>query len=137
MDDPKRLVERHVAAFNARDEDAFPWAADLEFVAPGGAQLRGRDEVLGFFHGFWEAFPDARNEVVRLIGEGSTCAGEGTFTGTHTGTMRTPTGELPPTGRRVQFGWMAMYEFRGDALASEHLYFDQAELLGQLGLMPA
>jgi predicted ester cyclase len=58
------------------------------------------------------------------------------FTGTHTGVMRTPAGEVPPTGRRVKFGWMALYEFAGDELASEHLYFDQAELLGQLGLMP-
>jgi hypothetical protein len=32
---------------------------------------------------------------------------------------------------------MSRYEVRGDALASEHLCFDQAELLDQLGLMPA
>jgi hypothetical protein len=37
----------------------------------------------------------------------------------------------------VDFRWMSSYDVRGEELASEHLYFDQAELLGQLGLMPA
>jgi len=32
---------------------------------------------------------------------------------------------------------MSAYQVRGDVLTSERLYFDQAELLGQLGLMPA
>jgi predicted ester cyclase len=133
MGDPKQVVERHIAAFNARDADAYPWMADLQFVAPG-AKLQGREQVLGFMHGFWDAFPDGRLELVRLISQGSTAAGEGTFAGTHTGTMRTPAGEVPPTDRKVEFRWMAMYELAGDVIAFERLYFDQAELLGQLGL---
>ena len=32
--DPKRVVERHVEAFNARDADASPWSDDAELVAP-------------------------------------------------------------------------------------------------------
>jgi hypothetical protein len=57
--------------------------------------------------------------------------------GTHTGTLGTPAGEVPPTGRRVEIRWMAMYEVRGDELVSEHLYFDPTEFLMQLGLAPA
>jgi predicted ester cyclase len=133
---PKQLVERHMAAFNAHDPDGFPWIADIEWEAPG-AQLRGREQALGFIGAFWEAFPDARIHVVRLIGEGSLLAGEGRFTGTHDGTMRTPEGEIPPTGRQVEFRWMSMYEVRGDEVAAEHLYFDQAELMAQLGVAPA
>jgi hypothetical protein len=30
---------------------------------------------------------------------------------------------------------MSAYEARGDELASEHLFFDQVQLLSQLGLM--
>ena len=136
MPDLKQVVERHIAAFNARDEAGYPWTADFEFVVPG-TTLKGREEGLAFIRGFWEAFPDARLELVRLISEDSVGAGEGTFAGTHTGVMRTPTGEVQPTGRRVEFGWMAMYGLAGDSLSSEHLYFDQATLLGQLGLMPS
>jgi predicted ester cyclase len=132
---PRQVVEHHVAAFNAHDPEAFPWTEDVEWEAPG-AQLQGREQALGFIGAFWEAFPDAQVQVTRLIGEGSLLAGEGKFTGTHDGIMRTPDGEIPPTGRRVEFRWMAMYEVRGDQFAAEHLYFDQAELMAQLGVTP-
>jgi predicted ester cyclase len=136
MADPKQVVERHVETFNARDVDASPWSDDAELVAPD-ASMHGRDEVLGFFGVFWDAFPDVRLEPSGRIAEGSTVAGEGRFIGTHTGVMRTPAGDIEPTGRGVDVRWMSRYEVRGDELVSEHLYFDQAELLGQLGLMPA
>lgn len=135
MSDPKQIYERHVAAFNDRDAEAFPWSAELEFAVPG-AQLQGPDEVLGFISAFWAAFPDARNEARRVIADGALVAAEGTLTGTHTGTLRTPQAELPPTGRSVRLPWSVMCEMRGDEMISEHLYFDQVELLTQLGLAP-
>jgi predicted ester cyclase len=136
MADPKHVVERHVEAFNARDADAEPWSDDGELVAPN-ASIHGRDQVLGFLGVFWDAFPDGRLETSLLLAEGSMVAAEGRFTGTHTGVLRTPAGDVAATGRDVDLRWMSSYQIRGDELASEHLYFDQAELLGQLGLMPA
>ena len=32
--------------------------------------------------------------------------------------------------------WSAIYLTDGDALKSEHLFFDQMDFLGQLGLLP-
>jgi predicted ester cyclase len=116
--------------------EAEPWSADAEVVAPVG-QFRGRDQILGFLRVYWEAFPDARLEIVRSISEGPLSAAEGLMIGTHTGVLQTPEGEVPPTGRRVEIRWTAMYEARGDELVSEHLYFDQVEFLTQLGLAPA
>jgi predicted ester cyclase len=134
MAEAKQVVERHVDAFNARQADAEPWTEDAEFVAPG-ASMSGREEVLAFLGAFWEAFPDGRLELSRVFGEGSLAAAEGRFIGAHRGVFRTPTGEVPATGRLVEFRWMSAYEARGDELASEHLFFDQVELLSQLGLM--
>ena len=133
MADPKSIIERHVQAFAAKDAEAEPHGANAEMVAPGG-QFDGRDQVLGFLGAFWEAFPDARLEIVRSIGEGSLVAAEGVFSGTHTGILRTPNGDVPPTDRKVKLRWMAMYEISGEELMSEHLYFDQSELMTQLGL---
>jgi predicted ester cyclase len=136
MADPKRVVERHVEAFNAQDADADRWSDDADFVAPN-ASMHSREQVLRFLGVFWDAFPDGRLETSPLLAEGSVVAAEGRFIGTHTGVMRTRAGDVAATGRHVDFRWMSSYEVRGDELASEHLYFDQAELLGQLGLMPA
>ena len=106
MADPKRVVERHVEAFNARDADAEPWSDDAEFVAPN-ASMHGREEVLGFLGVFWDAFPDGRLETSRLLAEGSVVAAEGRFIGTHTGVMRTPAGDVAATGRQVDLRWMS------------------------------
>ena len=133
MTDPKSVIERHVQAFGAKDAEAEPWSADAEVIAPVG-QFRGRDQVLGFLGGYWEAFPDGRLEIIRSIGEGSSAAAEGVFIGTHTGILRTPNGDVPPTGRPVKVRWMAMYEVSGEEFTSEHLYFDQSEFMTQLGL---
>ena len=135
MSESKQVIESHVTAFNAQDFDASPWSSDGEVIAPGG-EFRGGDEVRGFFQVFWQAFPDARLELVRLIGEESFVAAEGLLTGTHSGVLQTPGGEVPATGRRLELRWAAMYETRGDELISEHLVFDQVDFLTQLGLMP-
>ena len=136
MADSKGVVERHIEAFNAQDADTEPWSDDAELVAPN-ASVHGRDEVLGFLGVFWEAFPDGRLETSGVLAEGSGVAAEGRFTGTHTGVLHAPAGDVAATGRKVDFRWMAAYQVRDDELTSEHLYFDQTELLGQLGLMPA
>ena len=133
MDDPKGVIERHVAAWNAHDVEALPFRADAELLEPG-VRARGRDEIHGLAHLYWGAFPDARLQVLRLLGEGSLVAVELRFTGTNTGVFRTPDAELPPTGRLVDFRAMELFEVRGDEIVSGHLYFDQNEFLTQLGM---
>jgi predicted ester cyclase len=135
MSDPMEAVARHLVAFNSKDADAEPFRADANLEAPG-VQVRGREQILDFLRGYWEAFPDARLEIVRSIEAGPLAAAEGMLIGTHTGTLRTPEGEVPPTGRGVEICWMAMYEIRGDEIDSEHLYFDPSEFRTQLGLTP-
>lgn len=131
----KDVITRHIEAFNAHDQDAEPWADDAQMVAPG-ASVSGRDEVLGFLSVFQAAFPNGRLEVKRLLAEGPAAAVEGSFAGTHDGVLHTPNGDVEPTGKAVEFRWAAVYEVHGEELKSEHLFFDQMELLGQLGLMP-
>ena len=123
MSAPLEVIERHFAAFAAKDADAEPYSANAEVMAPG-AQVRGRDQ----------AFPDARLEAVQAIASGRHVAREGKIVGTHTGVLRTPDGEVPPTGRAVELRWMAMYEVAGEEILFEHLYFDSADFLMQLGL---
>ncbi|MGV1047828.1 MAG: ester cyclase [Solirubrobacterales bacterium] len=129
------VVTQHIEAFNSRDTEAEPWAEKSEIVAPG-ASVSGREAVLGFLAVFQEAFPDGRLEVERLLVDGSSVAVEGSFAGTHDGVLRSPAGDVPGTGKAVQFRWAAAYEVNGSELISEHLYFDQMDLLGQLGLLP-
>lgn len=129
-------VAKHIEAFNSRNPEAETFAADAELIAPG-AVMKGRENILGFLSVFQQAFPDGRLEVKQSLVDGSLAVNEGSFVGTHTGVLQSPAGEIAPTGKAVNFRWTAVYEIRGSELAYEHLYFDQMELLGQLGLLPA
>jgi len=44
---------------------------------------------------------------------------------------------LAPTGRRVEVPLVAIVKFREGKLAHEHIYWDQASVLVQLGLIEA
>jgi len=42
---------------------------------------------------------------------------------------------IAPTGKRVECGLVVIVDFRDGKLASEHIYWDQASVLVQLGLL--
>ncbi len=86
----KDVIVKHIDAFNSRDSDSDPWASDAEFTAPV-AQVTGRDDIIGFFGVFQNAFPDVRLELDQLLADGSAAAAEGTLTGTHDGVLPTRT----------------------------------------------
>ena len=57
------------------------------------------------------------------------------FKFTHTMRMDWMLPGVAPTGRRVEVPLVAIVRFRGDKLAHEHIYWDQASVLVQLGLI--
>jgi carboxymethylenebutenolidase len=44
---------------------------------------------------------------------------------------------VAPTGKKVQIPLVAIVCFRGDKLYHEHIYWDQASVLAQIGLIDA
>ena len=42
---------------------------------------------------------------------------------------------IAPTGKRVELPFVVIVQFEGDKLAHEHLYWDQASVLVQIGLL--
>jgi steroid delta-isomerase-like uncharacterized protein len=137
MADVIELARRHDDAFNSHDADgrAAIEAPDIEFAMPGGMTLRGHEQVREVVRAFWDALPDANITAVDLVAAGNVVVAEGTLAGTHRGTFRTPQGEIPRSGNPVNLRYAAVKRFEGDRLVSEHLYFDQLELLQQLGAM--
>ena len=135
MTDARTVIDAHIDAFNTRTPDDEPWSSDAELIAPGGS-FAGRDQVLGFLPVFQGAFPDGRLTVHSYVVDAEHASVEGVFAGVHDGVLQSPQGAVDPTGRSVTFRWSATYRVRGSELMSEHLYFDQLDFLGQLGLLP-
>ena len=44
---------------------------------------------------------------------------------------------IPPTGKKVEVALVAVIEFEGDKIAGERIYWDQASVLAQIGLLDA
>lgn len=59
------------------------------------------------------------------------------FRFTHTVKMDWMLPGISPTGRRAEVLTVAIVQFRDGKLASEHIYWDQAGVLAQLGLLDA
>jgi steroid delta-isomerase-like uncharacterized protein len=140
MGDPSEVAERGLQAWRSRDVEGFAatFAEDATFTAPGGLQLQGRDGARQFY-GVWnEAVPDSEITIDRRHSCGSVVVEQGVFSGTHTGNLTTPDGQtIPATGRSLSVPYVEVFDIEADQVATTRLYFDQVELLTQLGLMPA
>ena len=72
--------------------------------------------------------------VSRTIGEDQ-LVDEMVFKFTHTIRMDWILPGVPPTGKRVEVPLVAIVRFRDGKLAHEHIYWDQASVLVQIGLL--
>jgi carboxymethylenebutenolidase len=79
--------------------------------------------------------PDTRVvPVARTIGP-DRVVDEVIFCFTHDCEMDFMTPGVAPTGKYVEVPLVAVIEFRGDKLYNEHIYWDQASMLAQLGVL--
>lgn len=60
-----------------------------------------------------------------------------TFAGTHQDTLAGPMGELPATNQRLNGRTATAVQVVDGKIVRQNLYFDQLQVLTDLGLMPA
>jgi predicted ester cyclase len=82
------------------------------------------------------AFPDARLTVTNELADGDWVAQEFTFEGTHEDTLSSPSGDIPATHKRLDGRGVQIFKVEGEVVTDTRLYFDQVEVMTQLGLMP-
>jgi len=131
--------EKGTDTFNAHDLEGFAevLADDVVFKAPGAMHGKGKAACVAFYGGWIEAFPDAHVAVTGLHIIDDVAIEEGTFTGTQSGVLHSPLGDVPPTGRAVRLDYIQVLRFRDGTHASFNLIFDRLAMLEQLGLVPA
>jgi predicted ester cyclase len=137
--DSKALIERGLKAFNAHDLEsvARDAAPDIVATAPGGVKVNGPQAVKEYQQTFITAFPDARIDAKKIIVQGRTVVVEGVFNGTNNGTLKTPMGDIPATGKKVSGEFLQVFEIDRGLVKRNHLMFDQVDLMTQLGMAPA
>lgn len=138
MTDTKDIAAKFVEAFNNHDENALHaiHAAGIKFEAPGGIRLEGSDAVTGYAMTWLKGFPDAKITVRSEVVNGPWLVQEFTLQGTHTAPLKSPAGMIPPTGKRIDSRAVSVGRYENGQIVEARLYFDQSEVMTQLGLMP-
>ncbi len=137
------LWDEHIRdEFTTRDTDAT-----LDTMTPdayvnhvpvltGGV---GREQLRDFYGKHFIPNMPSDTEIVplsRTIGT-ERLVDEMIFRFTHTIEMDWMLPGIPPTGKRVECALVVIVQFRDGKLAHEHIYWDQASVLVQLGLLDA
>jgi predicted ester cyclase len=137
MASPQEIGAKFVEAFNAHDESRIRElnADNAKLEAPGDIKIEGRDAATQYAMGWLRAFPDARITVNNELAAGDWVAQEFTFEGSHEGTLSTPAGDIPATHKRLNGRGVQIFKVESDAVTDTHLYFDQVQVMTQLGLM--
>ena len=128
----ERIVREHMESENRHDYDATIATFDhprYELIGTGDT-YDGREEVARYFEETRTAFPDQENEVIAIHHADHAVIVEAWVRGTHLGAYR----GLPPTGRRWETRFALVFEFEGDRLMCERVYFDANTILRQLGI---
>ena len=139
----RKLWEQHVQyEFTGRNtDDTLATMVDDAYVnhipvLTGGV---GREELREFYSKRFipQMPPDIEmTPVSRTIGEDQ-LVDEMVFKFTHTIRMDWMLPGVAPTGKRVEVPLVAIVRFREGKLAYEHIYWDQASVLVQIGLIDA
>ena len=133
-----RTAERTLASINSHnlDQDDALYTQDYQGDGPGN-QGANRQQSKANTQVYLDAFPDLHFEVVRRIAQDNLVVLDWVSTGTHTGALRTPSGNsIPPTGKKGKIYGSTTYEFKDEKIAHSWTYWDRVAMLDQLGLLP-
>ena len=124
------VVREHMDSENRHEFDATleTFSHPRYEIVPTGDVYDGPDEVMGYYQESRAAFPDQRNEVISLRHADDAVVVEFDLKGTHRGPLR----GFEPTGREFTCRMVAIFEFEGDRIVCERVYFDSATILAQL-----
>ena len=134
-----RIARDVVDAFNASDweRSQVPITADTVYNEIGTQRsLKGPDEILGALKAWKEAMPDVKGTITNCIAAGNTVSMEVSWAGTQTGSLVSPSGTIPPSGKSHTTPASWVLEFDGEKIRESRHYFDMVTLLTQLGAMP-
>lgn len=140
MEDYRTLAEQGWNAYFNHDLEGClaTYADDAEVVLPGAPPIKGKEAIRATWQMYMAAFPDEKPTHIRHLVDGNTVVTEWASIATHKGPLMMPTGDtLAATGKKVATSGVTVQEIEGNKVAKQVFYFDNAEFLRQLGLMPA
>ena len=137
MDDDLRARRDAVIREHMDSENRLDFQATLatfkhpryELIGTGQV-FDGADEVMAYYGSSRAAFPDQRNEIHSLRHTDDAVIVEFDLLGTQTGEFL----GVAPSGKTFRTRMAAFFEFEGDQIICERIYFDPGSILRQLDI---
>ena len=124
------VVREHMESENVHDFDTTldTFSHPRYEIIPTGDVYDGPEEVMAYFAESRAAFPDQRNELIEMHHADDAVIVEFDLKGTHLGPLR----GIPATGRAFTCRTLAIFEFEGEGIVCERVYFDTGTILRQI-----
>jgi ketosteroid isomerase-like protein len=141
---PEEMAQRYQdcwGLFNAKKWDDFKgcYAKDAVSTQPGGGapDVTGADAIVAEVQGEDAAFPDQAGALQLVLQNKTDTVGIAIFSGTNTGPMKSPQGDMPPTKKKFSlvFGHEIQFDKAGALAIKETSFGDMGTMLGQLGVV--
>ena len=138
MSEIRDLISEHYRGMTTGDLDlaAKSHADDVLVVTPNG-EMKGAEAFKAFGKVFMTAVPDQKLVENSYVESGDMAVVEGVYSGTHTGPLQSPNGEIPPTGKSFAFPFADVFVVRDGKIAEHRIYWDNLSFMAQLGLIPS
>ncbi|HET8537241.1 MAG TPA: ester cyclase [Solirubrobacteraceae bacterium] len=129
----ERIVREHMESENRHEFDVTmqTFSHPRYEIVPTGEVYDGAAAVDRYYEETRAAFPDQRNELIAMYHADDAVVVEFWLKGTHEGELR----GIPPTHKAFTCRCLAIFEFEGEGITCERVYFDVATIMGQLGLL--
>jgi len=134
----KATLRRMLERLSAGDVAGFTAALAPDYVRhcqampPELQEIRGKETMHQWLLSNQATFPDYREEIEWLVGEGDYVAWRSRGTGTQSG----PLGPFPATHKRMEVVIIGMHRFEAGRVAETWTSWDNLAVLMQLGLLP-
>ena len=134
MNDSASIVKQYVEAMNGHDIDKVRQLLHPKYSYTGGDGKRqdGIEAGINVATMYMNAFPDMKLDVQKSVTIGDIVVTEFIGRGTQNGRFM----DIAPTGRKVAVPVCDVVEIRDGKIFSAHEYFDSANMLQQLGVLP-
>ncbi len=124
------LLRQHLEAHTAGDIDGVvaTFARPRMELVASGRVLDGADALRSYLQERRRAFPDQAFEVICHHHSDRAVVSEHWMTGTHLGEVH----GVEPSGRRFKARMASIFEFDGESLVNQRLYYDAGTIARQL-----
>ena len=137
--DLKQIAESGVAQFNDRSfrtksKELFdPNAVTVD--VPTKQEFKGIDGYVQYANGYVTAMPDVKATVLDHKVEGNKVTTRVRGTGTFTGTMQTPKGDVPGNGKKLDAPYSLIQDFNAEGKVTRFAVdYDLQDFMKQLGI---